>query len=229
MVKKAFLVLVFFAGCSSDAEVNELLDLDKDSNRDALFSAAIDNGFSLDGQIKNRLENQHRRVLGRLYLENIINRRVSVSMDEVKEYYNKTKDQHVRQQREFLVLRFVVSSVDSARDIRKKLLAAKKSGSEEKLGSLMAEFLPSREIIGENKINKSIKNKLLGGPGSVVGPISSGGQHVVLRLISTYEKGTTKEQIHIEETLRNQLFAMKAHALRQNLVDSLKSKYAVSK
>ena len=150
-------------------------------------------------------------------------------MDEVKEYYNKTKDQLVRQQREFLVLRFVVSSVDSARDIRKRLLAAKKSGGEEKLGPLMAEFLPSREIIGENKINKSIKNKLLGGPGSVVGPISRGGQHVVFRLISTYEKGTTKEQIHIEEALRNQLFAMKAHALRQNLVDSLKSKYAVLK
>ena len=86
------------------------------------------------------------------------------------------------------------------------------------------------KVISENiKWNKSIKSKLLGGPGSVVGPISSGGQHVVLRLISTYEKGTTKEQIHIEETLRNQLFAMKAHALRQNLVDSLKSKYAVSK
>ena len=48
-------------------------------------------------------------------------------------------------------------------------------------------------------------------------------------LVRIYEKGTTKEQIHIEETLRNQLFAMKAHALRQNLVDSLKSKYAVSK
>ena len=229
MVKKVYLVLILVAGCNSGAEAKKPLSLDKDLNRDALFSAAIDNGFSLDGQIKNRLENQHRRVLGRLYLENIINRRVSVSMDEVKEYYNKTKDQHVRQQREFLVLRFVVSSVDSARDIRKKLLAAKKSGGEEKLGPLMAEFLPSREIIGENKINKSIKNKLLGGPGSVVGPISSGGQHVVLRLISTYEKGTTKEQIHIEETLRNQLFAMKAHALRQNLVDSLKSKYAVSK
>ena len=138
MVKKVYLVLIFVAGCNSDAEAKKPLTLDKDLNRDALFSAAIDNGFSLDGQIKNRLENQHRRVLGRLYLENIINRRVSVSMDEVKEYYNKTKDQHVRQQREFLVLRFVVSTVDSARDIRKKLLVAKKSGSEETLGPLMA-------------------------------------------------------------------------------------------
>ena len=106
MVKKVYLVLIFVAGCNSGAEAKKPLALDKNLDRDALFSAAIDNGFSLDGQIKNRLENQRRRVLGRLYLENIINRRVSVSMDEVKEYYNKTKDQHVRQQREFLVLRF---------------------------------------------------------------------------------------------------------------------------
>ena len=229
MVKKAFLVLVFFAGCSSDAEVNELLDLDKDSNRDALFSAAIDNGFSLDGKIKNKLENQRRRVLGRLYLESVVSGRVSISMDEVKEYYNKTKDQHVRKQREFLVLRFVLSSLDSARDVRKKLLETKKGSGEEKLGALVAELGPSRELIGENKINRSIKNQLMGGAGSVVGPVSSGDQHIVFRVISTYEKGTTKEQIHIEETLRNQLFAMKAHALRQGLIDSLISKYAVSK
>ena len=119
MIKNVFLALIFFVGCNGGAEVKELSALDKNSSRDALFSAAIDNGFSLDGQIKNKLENQRRHVLGRLYLENIINSRVSVSMDEVKEYYNKTKSQHVRQQREFLVLRFVVSSLDSARDVVK--------------------------------------------------------------------------------------------------------------
>ena len=84
MVKKVYLVLIFVAGCNSGAEAKKTLALDKDLNRDALFSAAIDNGFSLDGQINSRLENQHRRVLGRLYLENIIIRRVSVSMYEVK-------------------------------------------------------------------------------------------------------------------------------------------------
>jgi hypothetical protein len=44
-------------------------------------------------------------------------------------------------------------------------------------------------------------------------------------LVRVYEKGTIKEQIHVQEKLRNQLFAMKAHALRQNIVDSLKSKH----
>ena len=229
MVNKVFLVLLVFVGCNKDAGAGEVFSLDKNSSRDALFSAATENGFSLDGQIKNKLENQRRHVLGRLYLESVINSRISISMDEVEEYYKKTKNQHIRQHREFLVLRFVARNLDSARDIRKKLLEATKKNTQEGLGALISEFGPSRELIGEKKIKETIKNQFLRRGGAVVGPISNRGQHVVFHLLRTYEKGTTKEQIHIEETLRNQLFAMKAHALRQNLVDSLKSKYAVSK
>ena len=228
MVKKVYFVFIVFVGCNSGVEDRAFLGLEGDSNRDALFSAAMENGFSLDEQIKNKLENQRRRVLGRLYLESIINSRVSISPDEVEEYYNKTKNQYVRQHREFLVLRFVWTSLDTARGVRKKLLAIRKNNETDKLGALIAEFAPSRELIAENKIKKTIKNQFLGGPGSVVGPISNDGQHVVFYLLSMYKKGTTKEKIHIEEALRNQLFAMKAHVLRQNLVDSLKSKYVVS-
>ena len=92
-------------------------------------------------------------------------------------------------------------------------------------------FKPTRELIDEKKIKKSIKSQFLqrrGAPVSV-GPISKGGQHVVFHLIRVYEKGTTKEQIHVQEKLRNQLFSMKAHILRQNIVDSLMSKYGVYK
>ena len=46
MVKKVYLALIFIAGCNSGAEDKKPLVLDKDLNRDALFSAATDNGFS---------------------------------------------------------------------------------------------------------------------------------------------------------------------------------------
>jgi hypothetical protein len=228
MVNKTYLILLFFAGCG-EGENPRVLELDKNPRRDALFAAATDSGFSLDGQIKNKLENQERLVLGRLYLENVINSRVSVSMDEVEEYYKKTKNQHIRLEKEFLVLKFVAENLSSAQDIRKKLLGIRKNNDEKKLGALIAEHSPSRELLGENKIKKTVRNQFFGGSGSVVGPLSAHEQHVVFRVISTYEKGTTKEQIHVEEALRNQLFAMKAHALRQNIVDSLKSKYVDSK
>ena len=128
-------------------------------------------------------------------------------------------------------MRFSSSSHDTAKTIKKRLDSATGLRSDETIGGLIELFKPTRELIDENKIKKSIKSQLLrrkGAPVSV-GPVSGGGQYVVLHLIRVYEKGTTKEQIHVQEKLRNQLFAMKAHALRQNIVDSLKSKYGVLK
>ena len=199
--------------------------------RDALVSAANEDGFYLDEKIKNTLERQRRNVLGRLYLENTINSRVSVSMGEVEKYYKKTRGQYLRQSREFLILRFNASSLDSANIIRKKLNGSTGPRGDETLSGLIELFNPTRELLDENKIKKTIKSQFLrrrGAPVSV-GPISKGGHHVVFHLVRVYEKGTTKEQIHVQEKLRNQLFSMKAHILRQNIVDSLMSKYGVYK
>jgi hypothetical protein len=52
-----------------------------------------------------------------------------------------------------------------------------------------------------------------------------GAGYAVLHLLKVYEKGTIKEQIHVQEKLRNQLVAMKSHTVRASLLDSLKAKY----
>ena len=231
MVNIIILVFLIFIGCNKTNNNIQTTKIKENWTRDALVSAANEDGFYLDEKIQNTLEQQRRNVLGRLYLENIINSRVSVSMGEVEKYYKKTKDQHLRQSREFLFLRFSSSSHDTAKTIKKRLDSATGLRADETLGELIELFKPTRELVDENKIKKSIKSQFLqrrGAPVSV-GPMSKGGQHVVFHLIRVYEKGTTKEQIHVQEKLRNQLFAMKAHSLRQNIVDSLKSKYSVLK
>ena len=227
MVYRAVFIFLVFLGCERTDKNKETTNIKESWTRDALVSAAKEDGFYLDEKIQNTLERQRRNVLGRLYLENTINSRVSVSMAEVEKYYNKTRGQHLRLSREFLLLRFNSSSLDSAKIIRKKLDGATDPQGDETLGELIDLFRPARELIDENNIKKSVKSLLLrraGKPVSV-GPISRGNQHVVFRLVRVYEKGTIKEQIHVQEKLRNQLFAMKAHALRQNIVDSLKSKH----
>ena len=231
MVNRIILVFLVFIGCNKTNKNMQTTKIKESLIRDALVSAANEDGFYLDEKIENTLEQQRRKVLGRLYLENTINSRVSVSMGEVEKYYKKTRGQHLRQSREFLFLRFSSSSHDSAKIIRKKLDSATSLRADETIGELIELFRPSRELVDENKIKKSIKSQFLrrkGAPVSV-GPISGGGQYVVFHLLSVYEKGTIKEQIHVQEKLRNQLFAMKAHALRQNIVDSLRSRYGVLK
>ena len=230
MVNKLFFIFLLFVGCEKTVTTGQTVKIKRSPTRDALVSAANADGFYLDEQIQNKLERQRQGLLGRLYLENTINSRVSVSMGEVEEYYKKTKGQHLRQSREFLVLRFNAPTLDSAKIIRKKLNTATKTKSSKGLGELIESLRPTRELLDENKIKKEIRSLFLqrrGDPVSV-GPVSSRGQHAVFHLLNTYEAGTTKEQIHVQEMLRNQLFAMKAHVLRRAIIDSLKSKYTGS-
>jgi hypothetical protein len=119
MVYRAVFIFLVFLGCERTDKNKETTNIKESWTRDALVSAAKEDGFYLDEKIQNTLERQRRNVLGRLYLENTINSRVSVSMAEVEKYYNKTRDQHLRLSREFLLLRFNSSSLDSAKIIRK--------------------------------------------------------------------------------------------------------------
>ena len=185
MVNIIILVFLVFIGCNKTNNNKQTTKIKEDWARDALVSAANEEGFYLDEKIQNTLEQQRRNVLGRLYLESIINSRVSVSMGEVEKYYNKTKDQHLRQSREFLFLRFSSSSHDTAKTIKKRLDSATGLRADETIGELVELFKPTRELIDENKIKKSIKSRFLrrkGAPVSV-GPLSWGGQHVVFHLI----------------------------------------------
>ena len=226
MIIRCFSFFLFFAGCTEQTK-DVVEPTTKNKSRDALVFAAIEDGFVFDEQIRSRLEDQRRKVLGKLYLENLVARRVSVSMGEVEAYYNKTKTQHVRNARELLLLRFSFASIDTARLVRNKLDRATARVENKEFGEIIAEFQPSRELVAETEIKKSIKTQLLRRRGLpvTVGPLSVGDGYAVFHLLKVYEKGTTKEQIHVQEKLRNQLIAMKSHVVRVSLVDSLKVKY----
>ncbi len=226
MIIICFSVFLLFVGCSE--QTKEVVGSTTENiKRDALFFAATEDGFVFDEQIKSRLEDQRRRVLGKLYLENLVNRRVSVSMGEVEAYYNKTKNQYVRNARELLFLRFNLASLDTARLVRQRLDKAMREVDDRGFGAIIAEFQPTRELFDEIKIKKTIRTQLLRRRGSpvTVGPLSIGGGYAVFHLLKVYEKGTTKEQIHVQEKLRSRLVAMKSRAVRAHLVDSLKAKY----
>ena len=226
MIIRCFSVFLVFVGCAEQTK-DAVEPTTKNKSRDALVFAATEDGFVFDEQIKSRLEDLRRKVLGKLYLENLVARRISVSMGEVGAYYNKTKTQHVRSVRELLLLRFSFNSLETAKLIRKKLDRAAARGDDKEFGGIIAEFQPARELVDETKIKKTIKTQLLRRRGSpvTVGPFSMDAGYVVFHLLKVYERGTIKEQIHVQEKLRNQLVAMRSHTVRTSLLDSLKAKY----
>mgnify|MGYP001469647854 CR=1 FL=1 len=80
-----------------------------------------------------------------------------------------------------------------------------------------------RELIKEETLRDSIKKQFLarGGGFVSVGPLSAGDGFVVFYLLKTYEKGTIKDLIHIQDDIRSKIYSTKAHRIRLGLVDSL--------
>tara|TARA_B100001123_G_C14713603_1_gene790178 strand:- start:310 stop:648 length:339 start_codon:yes stop_codon:yes gene_type:complete len=94
---------------------------------------------------------------------------------------------------------------------------------EERFGLLVERFLPSRELIKEERLRDSIKKQFLARRGGfvTVGPLSAGGGFVVFYLLKTYEKGTIKDLIHIQDHVRSKIYSKKASSVRLALSDSL--------
>ena len=196
--------------------------------KSALSLAAVSNNFSLDKKIQKRLYRQNEAILGRLFLESLVEKRVFVSMKEVSDYYKKTKNQYKRTSREFLVMRFKTTNKDTAQYIRRVLMKKEESQkSQATFGFLVERFSPSRELIKEEKLRDSIKKQFLtrrGGFASA-GPFAAGDGFVLFHLLQTYEKGTIKDLIHIQDEIRSKIYSTKAHSIRSHLLDSLSVLY----
>jgi len=190
----------------------------------ALSVAAVSNNFTLDKNIQKKLYRQQEAMLGQLFLESLVEKRVFVSMQEVSDVYKKTKNQYKRTSREFLVMRFKTTNKDTAQYIRRVLMKKEESQkSQATFGFLVERFSPSRELIKEEKLRDSIKKQFLtrrGGFASA-GPFAAGDGFVLFHLLQTYEKGTIKDLIHIQDEIRSKIYSTKAHVVRSHLLDSL--------
>ena len=223
-----YIFCVFLFSCGGEPPTDLTLAENKTMGS-PLFLAAISENFTSNKNTQKRLQKQNDTILGRLYLESLVEKRVAVSLEEVSAFYDKTKNQHKRSSREFLVLRFTTTNKDSALYIRQELL--KNNGeekNEKRLGNLIGRFTPRRELIKESFLLDKIKKQFLvrrGGP-TVVGPLRSGKGFYLFRLVKTYESGTTKDLVHIQDDIRAKIYLKKSHAIRAFLLDSLSGVYA---
>tara|TARA_Y100000590_G_scaffold29837_1_gene33215 strand:- start:644 stop:1333 length:690 start_codon:yes stop_codon:yes gene_type:complete len=214
---------LFFVSCQEKRDV-----LSAAEPGSALSVAAVYNGFSLDKKVQKRLYRQNDAILGHLFLESLVEKRVFVSMKEVSDYYKKTKNQYKRTSREFLVMRFKTTNKDTAQYIRRLLVKKEESQKGEAAFGLVVErFSPSREIIKEEKLRDSIKKQFLSRRGGFAnaGPFAVGDGFVLFHLLQTYERGTIKDLIHIQDDIRSKIYSTKAHAVRLHLIDSLSVLY----
>ena len=222
-----YVFCVFLFSCEGKGPAGEGLTENK-TGANPLFLAATSDNFTLDKKMQSLVQKQNNTVVGRLFLESLVEKRVAVSLEEVSSFYDKTKNQHKRTSREFLVLRFITTNRDSALYIRQELLKNRgEEKNEELLGDLINRFTPKRELIKESVLLDQIKKQFLVRRGSptVVGPLRSGELFYLFRLVRIYEPGTTKDLVHIQDDIRAKIYLKKSHTIRTFLLDSLSGVY----
>ena len=222
-----YVFCVFLFSCDSKNPGGTAID-ENNAVGSPLFLAATSNNFVLDKKTQGVLQKQRESVLGLLFLESLVEKRVAVSLEEVAAFYNKTKNQYKRSSREFLILRFTTTNMDTALYIRQELL--KNNGeekNEKRLGGLIDRFVPKRELIKESFLLDKIKKQFVArrsGP-TVVGPFRTDKGFYLFRLVKIYESGTTKDLVHIQDDIRAKIYLTKSHAVRAFLMDSLFAVY----
>ena len=87
-------------------------------NTELLYIAGVDAGFHKDLTIVNQVDSYRKKLIGQTYLEMTIQSLVSVSAEEIRDFYTEKKETFKRTRGEALINNFIVDNKMDANIIR---------------------------------------------------------------------------------------------------------------
>ncbi|MBN4080721.1 peptidyl-prolyl cis-trans isomerase [Caldithrix abyssi] len=253
-LKHFFWVLCFAVSCSGNADSSPVLAsvgditytenmakaegylnqvgpsfIDRWVDREILYQSAINNDYDKDNTTKQKSINHLKQIIGRYYLESLIQNQINITETEVIDYYNKTREQYKRKEREAVVLIFSLTDRVLAKKLASNLKKHITSNADNKLGELLATYNPRRKLVFENRLKESIRKRVFSNRlhAGIVGPIRNGNKFYVINVVKVFEKGTIKNLIHVQDQIQRKLLEIKKLTLKKTILDSLRAVYSV--
>jgi hypothetical protein len=148
--------------------------------------------------------------------------RVSVSVSEVAEYYEKNKNQYKRVSDEALVLVFERQNKNSA--IRIKGVLERNNFDSERVSKTIQENAPRRIFVEKKDLKPSLGEKIFLKKGySFITQKDNG--FVVFYTINIFKKDSLRELADVSDNIQARMLALKKHTLKEEIKDSLYTIY----
>ena len=148
--------------------------------------------------------------------------RVSVSVSEVAEYYEKNKNQYKRVSDEALVLVFERQNKNSA--IRIKGVLERNNFDSERVSKTIQENTPRRIFVEKKDLKPSLGEKIFVKKGySFITQRDNG--FVVFYTINIFKKDSLRELADVSDNIQARMLALKKHTLKEEIKDSLYTIY----
>ena len=194
----------------------------KQTEGGSLFLAAKEAGYLKDGIVKSDIEKISKKIISAKYVESLMVGRVSVSVSEVAEYYEKNKNQYKRVGDEALVLVFERQNKNSA--IKIKSVLERNNFDSERVSKTIQENAPRRIFVEKKDLKPSLGEKIFLRKGySFITQRDNG--FVVFYTINIFKKDSLRELADVSDNIQARVLALKKHTLKEEIKDSLYTIY----
>ena len=194
----------------------------KQTEGGSLFLAAKEAGYLKDGIVKSDIEKISKKIISAKYVENLMVGRVSVSVSEVANYYEKNKNQYKRMGDEALVLVFERQNKNSA--IKIKGVLERNNFDSERVSKTIQENAPRRIFVEKKDLKPSLGEKIFVKKGySFITQRDNG--FVVFYTINIFKKDSLRELADVSDNIQARMLALKKHTLKEEIKDSLYTIY----
>jgi hypothetical protein len=194
----------------------------KQTGGGSLFLAAKEAGYLKDEIVKSDIEKISKKIISAKYVESLMVGRVSVSVSEVAEYYEKNKNQYKRVSDEALVLVFERQNKNSA--IRIKGVLERNNFDSERVSKTIQENAPRRIFVEKKDLKPSLGEKIFLKKGySFITQKDNG--FVVFYTINIFKKDSLRELADVSDNIQARMLALKKHTLKEEIKDSLYTIY----
>ena len=194
----------------------------KQTGGGSLFLAAKEAGYLKDEIVKSDIEKISKKIISAKYVESLMVGRVSVSVSEVADYYEKNKNQYKRVGDEALVLVFERQNKNSA--IKIKSVLERNNFDSERVSKTIQENTPRRIFVEKKDLKPSLGEKIFLKKGySFITQRDNG--FVVFYTINIFKKDSLRELADVSDNIQARMLALKKHTLKEEIKDSLYTIY----
>ena len=179
------------------------------------LSAAKESGLEKDAGLIKKRNDYYEQLLISSFVESEITPNVYISNEDVRMYYDKNRNQFLRDEDGVFVEQYVVKSRKDARELVSAL----------KKNTTTNDETIKKTTSGNIKrgfFSKKIDMELFSKKKSVVGPIIWGGDVLVLKVLNRYKKGNQKGLEEVYDEIYQRIFKTRMLMERTALLDSLK-------
>ena len=192
-------------------------------NAELLYVAGVRAGFNKDVALSNQVKDYQKKLIGQTYLEMVLQSRVGVSTEEIKDFYTIQKETFKRRHGEALVNIF---DVDNKKDANKIRFFLEKDAGNKKRDELFEQYGVNAINVEEDRLQPVINKAIFGGTKSnYIGPINSGGGYVVIEVIKKFPEGSYRSLSDVFDHIYLVIQKRKAAILSASIIDSLKQEY----